>query len=324
MRKFPIPRAWLALRTLLFAVTASLVMAQPSPAPPPAPSTHKDPAQEREANRHDPAFYSESISSAIELSTSPLTSVAKHGAQMLRKSYEQVFIAQSSANDPLFYKKAFGQTCIEKLDNIFQKNGHFDQHDVANDDVNPGEFTTLNISILGNNYIFDMLDKPVVFLGRGPLNEVAIPQIYRQISRVHIIFYYFARTNKLLLVDCGSLHGISLLQREHAAAAMPSSTVSPPSSSSAKPTVIELDGGERALIQLGDVKMTINPKLCTVCMDRPRSCRFLPCGHFAVCDRCASHFEPKPGTKCPICRGAIERVQGNEHGLESHVVEPRP
>lgn len=44
------------------------------------------------------------------------------------------------------------------------------------------------------------------------------------------------------------------------------------------------------------------PKVCTVCMDRPIEVVFLECGHMACCKECS----PKM-TNCPICRNKIVR-----------------
>lgn len=51
---------------------------------------------------------------------------------------------------------------------------------------------------------------------------------------------------------------------------------------------------------------SVPPTSCTVCLSRERSCVFLECGHVCACGPCYKALpEPK---KCPICRGAIDRV----------------
>ena len=44
-------------------------------------------------------------------------------------------------------------------------------------------------------------------------------------------------------------------------------------------------------------------KSCCVCMDRPATSAFVPCGHMCACLTCAQDLEH--GGQCPICRGEI-------------------
>lgn len=60
-----------------------------------------------------------------------------------------------------------------------------------------------------------------------------------------------------------------------------------------------------------NVQATLSPKLvemkkrskrlhCVVCLDKERSCCYVPCGHKCVCADCARH--PSCATRCPICK----------------------
>jgi len=54
--------------------------------------------------------------------------------------------------------------------------------------------------------------------------------------------------------------------------------------------------------------------LCVVCLQAPRVCALLPCGHRCLCHGCASNFsEPAKGSPaahgCPMCRGEVAAVQ---------------
>eukprot|EP00940_MAST-03C_sp_MAST-3C-sp2_P001866 g1866.t1 len=44
---------------------------------------------------------------------------------------------------------------------------------------------------------------------------------------------------------------------------------------------------------------------CVVCMDRPRDCMILPCGHAYFCGQCVNALDTRT---CPMCRGKIEKT----------------
>jgi hypothetical protein len=47
------------------------------------------------------------------------------------------------------------------------------------------------------------------------------------------------------------------------------------------------------------------PAQCVVCLDAPRDCVLLPCGHTCLCLACAGlALRQRPGV-CPICRGGV-------------------
>jgi ankyrin repeat protein len=44
---------------------------------------------------------------------------------------------------------------------------------------------------------------------------------------------------------------------------------------------------------------------CTVCLERLRTCIFIPCGHYISCSQCSEGM-----TTCPICRETIQETHG--------------
>lgn len=48
----------------------------------------------------------------------------------------------------------------------------------------------------------------------------------------------------------------------------------------------------------------IDKTICTICLDRLRSCAFVPCGHVATCEQCATNLND-----CPVCRMEIVMKQ---------------
>lgn len=47
---------------------------------------------------------------------------------------------------------------------------------------------------------------------------------------------------------------------------------------------------------------------CVVCMDQPISTCLRPCGHIALCSKCAARLRQSRPAACPICRSQIESV----------------
>uniref|UniRef100_A0A8C5DCY1 RING-type domain-containing protein n=1 Tax=Gouania willdenowi TaxID=441366 RepID=A0A8C5DCY1_GOUWI len=44
---------------------------------------------------------------------------------------------------------------------------------------------------------------------------------------------------------------------------------------------------------------------CVICLNQPRNCVLLYCGHVCCCFRC---YQALPQPRCPVCRQAIIRV----------------
>ncbi|KAE9591995.1 putative aminoacyltransferase, E1 ubiquitin-activating enzyme [Lupinus albus] len=60
---------------------------------------------------------------------------------------------------------------------------------------------------------------------------------------------------------------------------------------------------------LGNDEASINSRrLCAICLDAPRECFFLPCGHCVACFACGTRIEEASAT-CPVCRRNIKKVR---------------
>jgi len=46
---------------------------------------------------------------------------------------------------------------------------------------------------------------------------------------------------------------------------------------------------------------------CVVCMDASPEMAVAPCGHFCMCQKCATRMQ-KDGKSCPMCRGTISAI----------------
>ena len=57
---------------------------------------------------------------------------------------------------------------------------------------------------------------------------------------------------------------------------------------------------ERTLNEVVNIYTDDTQEDCIVCMEKPKSIVFSPCGHFYSCDICCSLMK-----QCPICRGEI-------------------
>ena len=48
---------------------------------------------------------------------------------------------------------------------------------------------------------------------------------------------------------------------------------------------------------------------CQICLDAPRAAVFAPCRHTVACALCAARLAGQAWPRCPVCRGAIARVE---------------
>lgn len=125
-----------------------------------------------------------------------------------------------------------------------------------------------------------------------------IKQNDRTVSRMNCWIFNFA--SAIVIVDGWSVMGTSLVDREATAQEYPASVPN-----ARRAFVVPHD--EAATLRLGpNTEVTLNPKLCIVCLDRPRSVR-LQCGHQAFCSTCAGQCGGRSLhlTECPICRVPI-------------------
>mmetsp|Transcript_57162 Transcript_57162/g.101412 ORF Transcript_57162/g.101412 Transcript_57162/m.101412 type:complete len:334 (+) Transcript_57162:3-1004(+) len=139
------------------------------------------------------------------------------------------------------------------------------------------------------------LDKDAISVGRLGRCDVWIPEVHSQVSRIQC--WIFNLEAGILVVDGWSFLGTALVARSTCNEVHESSSPN-------DRHVLMIPRGEAVSLRLGDaVELTLNPKLCMVCAERPRSVR-LACGHQAFCVACIRQLEQVGDGRfcCPLCR----------------------
>jgi len=149
----------------------------------------------------------------------------------------------------------------------------------------------------GNNV--QTIDKELFSIGRLSSNEVMVADDDSTVSRMHL--WVFSLPGGIVLVDGWSCGGTFVLDRS-----LPTRPVSKPGARIA----MLIPHNEAVTLRIGaSTLLTLNPKLCCVCLERPRALR-LPCGHQAVCQQCVEQMTADGArhlSQCPICRSPIRR-----------------
>jgi len=142
-------------------------------------------------------------------------------------------------------------------------------------------------------------DKEAVSVGIASICDVRIPQTQAMVSRLQC--WIFNLPAGILVVDGWSIGGTSLV-----ASANRSADESGPASKPHDRHVLMIPHGEATTIRLGTTQeVTVNPKTCAVCMERPRSVR-LACGHQTFCASCMQQLISRGRATCPLCRMPVE------------------
>lgn len=102
-----------------------------------------------------------------------------------------------------------------------------------------------------------------------------------------------SRTDATIASDVAALHAATA-----AAAASP-----PPQPRHAAAAAAVTSSDADAAGSQSDARTT-----CRICLDKPRSCCFLPCRHQICCVACAQELRRSPHPLCPICRSVIKIV----------------
>lgn len=63
-------------------------------------------------------------------------------------------------------------------------------------------------------------------------------------------------------------------------------------------------GSDAPIVGLPPLSASLPPSLCIVCMERPKSILFVPCGHYCTCESCAAQLDT-----CPLCMQQIQQSQ---------------
>jgi hypothetical protein len=114
-------------------------------------------------------------------------------------------------------------------------------------------------------------------------------------SRLHVII--LPVYDQLYIVDMGSLSGITVTYIDCNDDPVKMST-----GPDCKFIVVKSTGP--VMLDFGNVRLAINPKLCIICFERPRTTKF-SCGHYVSCSQCTAQLN-----RCPVCReGAPSHTQ---------------
>jgi len=151
------------------------------------------------------------------------------------------------------------------------------------------------IAVHDRLYEFDTGDKKYIMVGRKPGCDVLFNEIpYNGTSRMHTIIFPLPELKMIIVVDMGSLSGITTHKRssdeKQCVSSLPKSR-----------NVLIFDWEEIVILRMGQVQVAINPKDCVVCMVNPRNMTF-GCGHHCTCHDCSQKI-----TTCPICRAVIDK-----------------
>ena len=167
----------------------------------------------------------------------------------------------------------------------------------------------LTIGFNGTLYEFDPVRQRAIMIGRREQCDIVLAQ-RNGTSRLHAVVYCAPELGKLLVADMGSATGIVTELRESKVHAKQSSLPG-------DRRLLEFDWNEGVVLQLGLAKVTIRPRACCVCLDKPRDC-MLACNHFVTCKECADKLQDN---KCPICRAPAYPLRANVHALASMPIE---
>jgi len=137
-----------------------------------------------------------------------------------------------------------------------------------------------------------------LMIGRRPGCDITFDEKLEENSRLHAIVYFLPELNLTAIVDPGSLHGIETMERNP--------SLLPEHSTPTARKIILLEHGEYAKLKFCEEQIIISPKLCIICLAKPRDHLF-NCNHYATCATCSATI-----TTCPLCRKEIT----SRHSIE--------
>eukprot|EP00930_Biecheleria_cincta_P045381 TRINITY_DN31288_c0_g1_i1.p1 TRINITY_DN31288_c0_g1~~TRINITY_DN31288_c0_g1_i1.p1 ORF type:complete len:528 (+),score=94.80 TRINITY_DN31288_c0_g1_i1:32-1615(+) len=158
------------------------------------------------------------------------------------------------------------------------------------------------LSITSGDEVITFENKEAISIGRVQVCDIITPESDQSVSRMHC--WIFNLPAAILVVDGWSFVGTRLVDREQTEKEMPASLPH-------DRRVLMIPHGEAATLQLGSsIEVTLNPKLCMICCERPRSVR-LACGHQAFCAVCIRKGASSQlaMTTCPLCRKPFDPGQ---------------
>lgn len=149
--------------------------------------------------------------------------------------------------------------------------------------------TSKTVTVAAGGVAVD-IDKEAFSIGRYAICDVSLPGCL-DISRMQL--WVFNLPGGIVVVDGWSLAGSAVLAREQAVEELASSEPG-----ARRALVVPHD--EAVILRLGGQAVSLNPKPCVVCLDRPRAVQ-LGCGHRALCGRCAA-----VARECPLCKQNVD------------------
>lgn len=217
-------------------------------------------------------------------------------------------------------RKARLDECTEKADAEYWKSKFIKTGNILIEDmvkkfgsVKPEKPAPTKISYNGKVYEFTP-DVNVFLIGRKIGCHIQFPPNTKSpLSRLSAILFNLPKCGVRILVDVGSCNGFVVKARGD----VNQRPISLPSSHAFAPKVIAFSSGESVQIQfVGDLPtsfLTIEPKICLVCINRARQVKFEPCKHFVTCETCSKLVKGK----CPLCRSTIDWIV-EHHGDETN------
>jgi len=167
------------------------------------------------------------------------------------------------------------------------------------------EASTEPISLAADGRLYEFSDKYCVLAGRLPECDVLLASATA--SRVHFILFMFPQFDKYLVVDVGSVNGITTQQRSNSQLPLANSLPN-------ARQILIFSWGEIAILGLGNQRIAINPKVCVICFERPREVTFEQCNHYVCCLKCARSLP-----NCPLCRTEVRAPSMREFGMFTQI-----
>jgi len=148
-------------------------------------------------------------------------------------------------------------------------------------------------TIQTNNKTYN-LNKPIITIGRN--DECDVLLFDKTSSRLNCVMFIYSQY--IIIIDPGSLYGLKTKSRikKEKQHSLPN-----------KRQPLVFDRNERFILEMGDEVVTFSPKLCVICMNKPRE-MLSNCGHYIMCQSCFDNIKLN-NNNCPICRNILDDGQ---------------
>jgi hypothetical protein len=245
-------------------------------------------------------FVLQSMHSEVVRRTNPVaaTQLSNQASDALRESYLKLFSEQLTKpeDERFWWKQQFVEAGNLLMEHI--RDMAISQPAVPAASSSEVEQEEETFCIQYNNTVFKFTaEQNVILIGAFPGCDVLLRQFGG--SRLAMILFRLPGGN--VLVDVGGLFGFSITSRSVSGKPLDQSKMN-------DRRCIFLDRGETAVVAAGDrgyQKITIHPKVCIVCFEKPRNIE-LPCKHFILCSTCVFRVHP---SICPTCKAEFTHNQ---------------